>query len=101
MDSAEGNSQNGISTLISGSFKQISTFPYASNPETAPNKMLNSDVPGIYIFPLNSYGICVIILKQFIVISLIDHAGICKRKLIQLACESMRQRGKTVPASCN
>ena len=41
------------------------------------------------------------ILKQFMVISLIDHASICKRKLIQLACESMRLKGETVPASCN
>ena len=99
MDSGEGSKENAIYTDIS--YKLISTFPYTSNPETAPNMMLNSDVPGIYIFPLNSYGMCVIILKQFMVISLIDHASICKRKLIQLACERLRLKGETVPASCN
>ena len=54
VDSAEGIYQNGISTYISGSTKKISTFPYTSNPETATNMMLNSDVPGTYIFPLNA-----------------------------------------------
>ena len=51
MNSDEGVLQNGIYTELKG---QISTFPYSSNPETAPNKMLKSDVPGTYIFPLNS-----------------------------------------------
>ena len=54
MNSDEGVLQNGIYTSISGSTKQISTFPYTSNPETAPNDMLNSNVPGTYIFPLNA-----------------------------------------------
>ena len=64
MDSKEGDFHNGIYTYISGSLKQISTFPYAPNPETAPNDMLNSNTPGIYIFPLNSYGMCVIYLNN-------------------------------------
>ena len=49
VDSGEGSFQNGIYTLLSGSTKQNSTFPYSSNPETVPNMMLNSDVPGTYI----------------------------------------------------
>ena len=53
MDSAETSFPNGIYTRI-GSLELISAFPYDSNPETAPNEMLNSDVPGTYIFPLNS-----------------------------------------------
>ena len=104
MDSAEGNSQNGISTLISGSFEQYSTFPYASNPESAPNMTLNSDIPGTYIFPLNAGKRVHITLLIIILItpSLDCQAKkVCKCKLIGLACESMRQRGKTVPASCN
>ena len=56
MDSGEGSKENAIYTDTS--YKLISTFPYSSNPETAPNDMLNSDVPGTYIFPLNSYGMC-------------------------------------------
>ena len=54
MDSAETSVKSAINTYIASSFKQISTFPYASNPESAPNMMLNSDVPGTYIFPLNA-----------------------------------------------
>ena len=57
MDDDEGDSDNGIYTYISGSYKVNSNFPYSSNPETAPNMTLNSDVPGTYIFPLNSYGL--------------------------------------------
>ena len=104
MDSAEGNSQNGISTLISGSFKQISTFPYSSNPETAPNKMLNSDVPGTYIFPLNAgKHVHITLLIIFLITPSLDCQAtkVCKCKLIGLACESLRLRGETVPASCN
>ena len=104
MDSAEGDIHNGIYTIISGSLKQISTFPYTSNPETAPNKMLNSNTPGTYIFSLNSYdlkGNSIHVSVTICCLPLIDNASNCESKVFQLACESIRRSGETVPASCN
>ena len=105
MDSGEGNFQNGIYTSI-GSLELISAFPYTSNPESAPNKMLNSDVPGTYIFPLNAgKHIHITLLIIFLITPLLDCQATkvckCKLRLHSLACESMRKRGETVPASCN
>ena len=104
MDSGEGGFQNGISTYISYSFKQISTFPYSSNPETAPNMTLNSDIPGTYIFPLNAgKHVHITLLIIFLITPSLDCQAtkVCKCRIIGVACESLRQRGETVPASCN
>ena len=104
MDSDEGSTANGIFSYFSGSFKQVSTFPYTSNPETAPNKMLNSNTPGTYIFSLNSYdlkGNSIHVSITICCLPLIDNASNCESKVFQLACESIRRSGETVPASCN
>ena len=104
MDSDEGDVPNGIYTITSGSFKQYSTWPYTSNPETATNEMLNSDKPGIYIFPLNAGKLVhITLLIIFLITPSLDCLAtkVCKCRLIGLACESMRLKGKTLPASCN
>ena len=87
--------------------KLISTFPYTDDPETAPTKTLNSDVPGTYIIPLimqvNMYMhiALLIIFPTTPSLACSNDTKMCKCKLIGLACESRRLRGETVPASCN
>ena len=105
VDSVEGSVPNGIYTITSGSFKQYSTWPYTSNPETATNEMLNSGKPGIYIFPLfaGKLNCAHHIINHFLITLSLDFQAtkVCKCKLHGLACESMRMKGETVPASCN
>ena len=80
------------------SLKQISIFPYASNPETAPNDMLNSDVPGTYIFPLNAgkhIHITLLIISNYsITIDCKTDAKVCKCKIIGLAACNAWARAK-------
>uniref|UniRef100_A0A1X7T7N5 NIDO domain-containing protein n=1 Tax=Amphimedon queenslandica TaxID=400682 RepID=A0A1X7T7N5_AMPQE len=68
-----------------------SFFPFGATVMDAPSMMLNSNIPGTYIFPL--YDIppdpCSSVCYS------------CKPRLVQLACETMRINGEDVPASCN
>ena len=96
----------GIYSNALGSFAYYTAFdlPYASNPESAPNEMLNSDIPGTYIFPLNAgKHIHIKLLIIFLIAPSLDCQAtkVCQCRIIGLACESLRQRGETVPASCN
>ena len=105
-ESAKESDRAGIYSNALGSFRYYNAvdLPYASNPESAPNMTLNSDVPGTYIFPLNAgKHIHITLLIIFLITPSLDCQAtkVCKCKLIGLACESRRLRGETVPASCN
>ena len=91
-------------TSISGSFDHYSDFPHSKNPESANKETLNSDVPGTYKFLLMQVNLCTSNYELFSIItpSLDCQATkVYKCRLLGLACESMRLRGETVPASCN
>uniref|UniRef100_A0A1X7TUY0 NIDO domain-containing protein n=1 Tax=Amphimedon queenslandica TaxID=400682 RepID=A0A1X7TUY0_AMPQE len=68
-----------------------SFFPFNTTVMDAPTMMLNSNIPGTYIFSLNAIppDPCSSVCYS------------CKPRLVQLACEAMRINGEDVPASCN
>uniref|UniRef100_A0A1X7TAT3 NIDO domain-containing protein n=1 Tax=Amphimedon queenslandica TaxID=400682 RepID=A0A1X7TAT3_AMPQE len=68
-----------------------SFFPFGTTVTNAPAMMLNSNIPGTYIFSVNAIppDPCSSVCYS------------CKARLVQLACEAMRINGEDVPASCN
>uniref|UniRef100_A0A1X7T421 Uncharacterized protein n=1 Tax=Amphimedon queenslandica TaxID=400682 RepID=A0A1X7T421_AMPQE len=83
----------GIASFINGSSVPVdpSFFPFGATVTNAPTMMLNSNIPGTYIFSLNAIppDPCS------------SACYSCKPRLVQLACEAMRINGEDVPASCN
>ncbi|XP_019857614.1 PREDICTED: uncharacterized protein LOC109585911 [Amphimedon queenslandica] len=83
----------GISSSINGVYAELDPlFPFGANVMDAPSMMLNSSIPGTYIFSLNHIpppDSCNSVCYS------------CKARLVQLACETRRVNGENVPASCN
>uniref|UniRef100_A0A1X7SJD2 NIDO domain-containing protein n=1 Tax=Amphimedon queenslandica TaxID=400682 RepID=A0A1X7SJD2_AMPQE len=77
---------NSVTTVV-----DYSLFPFGTTVMNAPSMMLNSNIPGTYIFSLNDIppDTCSSVCYS------------CKARLFQLACEARRINGEDVPASCN
>ncbi|XP_019859622.1 PREDICTED: uncharacterized protein LOC109587842 [Amphimedon queenslandica] len=85
--------ETGIGFLINDVYEQAdpSFFPFGTTVMDAPSMMLNSNIPGTYVFPLYDIPPDTCSSGCFP----------CKSRLVQLACEAMRSNGEDVPASCN
>ncbi|XP_011403252.1 PREDICTED: uncharacterized protein LOC105312364 [Amphimedon queenslandica] len=87
----EGSMTTGVRTFLFGASEtsNIVQFPFESDVYDAPTQMLNSDIPGTYLFSLNSSdGDC-------------TGSCHCKIALVRLACEVRRRNGESLPNSCN
>ncbi|XP_019853604.1 PREDICTED: uncharacterized protein LOC109582948 [Amphimedon queenslandica] len=78
---------NSVTTVV-----DYSLFPFGTTVMGAPSMMLNSNIPGTYIFSLND-------IPPPDPCSSVCYS--CKPRLFQLACEIRRSNGENVPASCN
>ncbi|XP_019862823.1 PREDICTED: uncharacterized protein LOC109591545 [Amphimedon queenslandica] len=68
-----------------------SFFPFGTTVTKAPTMMLNSNIPGTYIFSLNDIPPDTCSSACFS----------CKSRLFELVCEIRRINGEDVPTSCN
>uniref|UniRef100_A0A1X7T740 NIDO domain-containing protein n=1 Tax=Amphimedon queenslandica TaxID=400682 RepID=A0A1X7T740_AMPQE len=84
----------GIHSLINGNYDP-SLFPFGDNVMDAPSMMLNSNIPGTYIFSLNHI--------PPVPCTEPDCSAVCKAKLLKMACEALRLNGDSedLPAPCN
>ncbi|XP_019859865.1 PREDICTED: uncharacterized protein LOC109588119 [Amphimedon queenslandica] len=88
----------GIESDISDDYDSAdpSFFPFGTTVMNAPTMMLNSNIPGTYIFSLNHVSPVPCIEP-----SPPDCSAICKAKLLKMTCEVMKINGKALPAPCN
>ncbi|XP_019858822.1 PREDICTED: uncharacterized protein LOC109587042 [Amphimedon queenslandica] len=84
------SADTGLSSHIKGEYvpPDPTFFPFGTTVMDAPTMMLNSTMPGTYIFSLNHMPP--------------NPCTLCKAKLLKMACEAMRRiNGKKLPAPCH
>uniref|UniRef100_A0A1X7SKG1 NIDO domain-containing protein n=1 Tax=Amphimedon queenslandica TaxID=400682 RepID=A0A1X7SKG1_AMPQE len=94
------SAETGIDSSIDSNYvpPDPSFFPFGTTIMNAPSMMLNSNIPGTYIFSLNHMPP-----DPCTEPSQPDCSAVCKAKLLKMACEALRLNGDSedLPAPCN
>ncbi|XP_019854860.1 PREDICTED: uncharacterized protein LOC109583822 [Amphimedon queenslandica] len=88
----------GIDSIVNGTYGDAdpSFFPFGTDIMDAPSMMLNSNIPGTYIFSLNDKPP-----DPCTEPSQPDCSVVYKAKLLKMACETLKINDENLPAPCH